>query len=153
GVVGVCVALVQGVLIRKINPMLGQKKSVLYGLMFYGVGLLSFAFASQSWMMLCAIVPYCLGGICGPAIQGIMSSQVPANSQGELQGALTSLISLTAIAGPPLMTNTFGAFSGINAPIAFPGAPFILGAIFISFSIWLANKYLVRYEEPASVPN
>ena len=56
------------------------------------------------------LIPYCLGGIGMPALQGIISSQVPSNEQGELQGALTSLMSLTAIVGPPLMTNTYAFF-------------------------------------------
>jgi DHA1 family tetracycline resistance protein-like MFS transporter len=148
GVVGICVALIQGVLIRKINPYLGPKKSVLYGMIFYGIGLLCFAFSSQTWMMMASIIPYCLGGICGPAIQGIMSSQVPADEQGELQGALTSLVSATAIAGPPLMTNTFGYFTGTHSPFYFPGAPFVLAAILVALGTWLAEIFLVRYTEP-----
>lgn len=102
GVVGVMIALVQGGLIRKIIPALGQKNSVYAGLSFYKLGFVLFAFASQSWMMFLFLVPYCLGGIAGPALQGIMSNSVPANEQGELQGALTSLMSVTSIIGPPL---------------------------------------------------
>lgn len=97
GVVGVLVSIVQGGLIRFINPKIGNEKSVYFGLLLYAVGLMLFAFATQTWMMFLFLVPYCLGGICGPALQSIISGNVAANEQGELQGALTSLISLTSI--------------------------------------------------------
>ena len=129
GVVGLLFALVQGVLIRFIIPKIGQKKSVYIGISLYALGLILFAFANQSWMMFAFLVPYCLGGIAGPALQGIISTQVPPNQQGELQGGLTSLISFTSIIGPPIMTNLFAYFTGKSAPIYFPGAPFLAGAI------------------------
>lgn len=125
GAVGIMVAIVQGGLIRIINPWLGQKRSVYVGLILYAVGFFLFAFATKGWMMFAFLVPYCLGGIAGPALQGIISGQVPANEQGELQGTLTSLISLTSIIGPPLMTNLFAYYTGENAPFYFPGAAFL----------------------------
>lgn len=142
GFVGLSVALVQGVLIRIAIPKLGQIKSVYIGLGFYALGFVLFAFANQGWMMFAFMVPYALGGIAGPSLQGIMSSQVAPNEQGELQGALTSLISLTSIVGPPLMTNIFAAFTGESAPTYFPGAPFLLGAVFTLISIFLAVRIL-----------
>jgi DHA1 family tetracycline resistance protein-like MFS transporter len=146
--VGFMVALVQGGLIRFINPKLGQKRSVYFGLLLYAVGLVLFAFASQGWMMFAFLVPYCLGGIAGPALQGIMSGQVPANEQGELQGALTSLISLTSIIGPLLMTNLFSYFTDAKTPVYFPGAPFLMGAILAVFSVLLAMRSLSSYSAP-----
>ena len=129
GMVGLLVAIVQGGLIRFINPKLGNEKSVYLGLTLYAVGLLLFAFATHTWMMFAFLVPYCLGGIAGPAMQSIISGQVPANEQGELQGALTSLMSVTSIIGPLVMTHLFAYFTEGNAPVRFPGAPFLLGAV------------------------
>lgn len=137
GVVGLLVGLVQGLLIRVVNPMLGNEKSIYLGLGLYALGLLLFGLATQSWMMFAILVPYCLGGIAGPALQATISTQVPANEQGELQGALTSLISATSIVGPPMMTNIFAYFTAKGAPVYMPGAPFILGFFFMLFSaIW-----------------
>jgi len=144
GVVGVLIALVQGGLIRIINPKLGAKRSVYFGLGLYLIGFILFAFASTSWMMFVFLVPYCLGGIAGPALQGIMSNQVPANEQGELQGALTSLMSATSIIGPPLMTGIFAYYTNKNN-LYFPGAPFILGALFTLFSLIFALRSLANY--------
>ncbi|QHT68873.1 TCR/Tet family MFS transporter [Rhodocytophaga rosea] len=144
GFVGLMVAIVQGVLIRIIIPKLGQKRSVYVGLFLYTIGFILFAFASKSWMMFAFIIPYAMGGIAGPALQGIISSQVPANEQGELQGALTSLVSVTSIIGPPLMTNLFAYFTESSAPVYFPGAPFVLGAILTFVSIFMSRVSLNR---------
>jgi DHA1 family tetracycline resistance protein-like MFS transporter len=142
GVVGILVATVQGGLIRYINPKLGNEKSVYTGLLLYSLGLILFAFASQSWMMFVFLIPYCFGGIAGPAIQSIMSSSVPANAQGELQGALTGLISLTSIAGPPMMTGLFAYFTKPKAPVHFSGAAFLLGALLMFASAIIAYRSL-----------
>jgi MFS transporter, DHA1 family, tetracycline resistance protein len=142
GIVGILVGLVQGLLIRYTNPKLGNNKSVYYGLLLYALGLILFAFASQSWMMFVFLVPYCLGGICGPALQAIISSNVPANEQGELQGSLTSLISLTSIFGPMLMTGLFSYFTSPRSPFHFSGISFLVGAVFMLISVGVAYKAL-----------
>lgn len=141
-VVGAMTALVQGVLIRFINPRLGNEKSVYIGLVIYSFGMLSFAFANQSWMMFVFMVPYCLGGIAGPALQAILSGHVPRNEQGELQGALTSVISLTSIIGPLVMTNLFAWFTKPGASVHFSGAPFLLGSVLLMISALVAFSVL-----------
>jgi MFS transporter, DHA1 family, tetracycline resistance protein len=140
--VGLMVALVQGLLIRKIIPKLGQEKSLYLGLVLYSIGMVLFGLASSGWMMFAFTAVYCLGGIAGPSLQGIISGQVPANEQGELQGALTSLMSVTSIVGPPAMGILFSFFTGPKAPIQLPGAPFFAGAILMVGSSVLAYKSL-----------
>ncbi|MDQ6610066.1 MAG: TCR/Tet family MFS transporter [Bacteroidota bacterium] len=137
-VVGLLVGSVQAGLTRVVNPILGNEKSIYIGLALYSLGMLLFAFANQSWMMFVFLIPYCLGGICGPALQSIMAGYVPPNEQGELQGSLTSLMSATTIIGPPLMTNVFAFFIGKTAPVYFPGAPFLLGSLFMTASALIA---------------
>src|SRR5258705_3660655 len=124
--VGLLVGLVQAVLTRKINPWLSNENSIYIGLFLYSLGLTLFAFASQSWMMFAFLIPYCLGGIAGPALQSTMASHVARNEQGALQGALTSLMSLTTIIGPLIMNNLFKYFTTSKAPFYFPGASFFL---------------------------
>jgi DHA1 family tetracycline resistance protein-like MFS transporter len=138
--VGLMVATVQGGLIRIILPKLGTERSIWVGLLLYAAGLALFAFAAKGWMMFAILVPYCLGGIAGPAIQGYMSNSVPANEQGELQGGLTSLISISSIFGPLLMTESFYYFTKPNRFFQFPGAPFAIGAILMLLSAILAVR-------------
>ncbi len=139
GVTGLMAALVQGYLIRFIQPKIGNEKSIIYGLMLYAIGMILFAFANESWMMFAFLIPYGLGGIAGPAIQSVISGEVPKNEQGELQGALASLVSLTSIVGPPLMTQTFYYFTHGSAPFLFPGAPFFLAFILMVISAFIAH--------------
>lgn len=141
-VVGVLVSLVQGVLVRFVNPKIGNEKSVYVGLGLYTIGLILFGLASQSWMMFAFLIPYCLGGISGPGLQAIISGNVPPNEQGELQGSLTSVISITSIVGPLVMSNLFAFFTGPIAPFYFPGAPFMLAAILMLLSCFFAYKAL-----------
>ena len=136
------VGIVQGGLIRVVIPKLGQHKSVYVGLSLYAIGFVLFAFASQTWMMFAFMIPYALGGIAGPSIQGIISKHVPPNEQGELQGALTSLMSATSIFGPLLMTNLFAYFTSTAAPFHFPGAPMLFGAALTIVSAFLAFRTL-----------
>lgn len=142
GVVGLLVGAVQGGLVRIVNPKIGNEKSVYIGLLLYAIGMVLFGLATQTWMMFIFLIPYCLGGIAGPALQSIISGQVPPNQQGELQGALTSLMSATAIVGPPLMTNTFAYFTQKSAPAYLPGAPFFLASFLMLISAVLAFRSL-----------
>jgi DHA1 family tetracycline resistance protein-like MFS transporter len=150
-VVGVAAAVVQGGLVRAIVPRLGPARSVYVGLGLYSLGYLLYALATKTWMMFTFTAIYCLGGIAGPALQGIISGQVPSNEQGELQGALTSLASLTAIVGPLIMSNTFAYFTRPSAPVYFPGAAMLLGAAMVLLSALLARKSL-RKTVPSPVP-
>ncbi|HEY0059960.1 MAG TPA: TCR/Tet family MFS transporter [Flavisolibacter sp.] len=144
GMFGILIAIVQGGLIRVINPRLGNERSVYFGLLFYAIGLFLFAFASQSWMMFVFMIPYCLGGIAGPALQAIITGHVPSNEQGELQGVLTSLMSATSIIGPPVMTNLFAYYTRPAAPVHFPGVSFLLGSVLMLLSSIIAYGVLKK---------
>lgn len=138
GMVGILVGLVQGLLVRKINPILGNAKSIYLGMSLYSIGLFLFAFATQSWMMFVFLIPYCLGGIAGPALQSIISGNVAPNEQGELQGALTSVMSITSIIGPTIMTGLFSYFTGTKKPFHFSGVSFFLGGILMLLAAVIA---------------
>ncbi|MES2382330.1 MAG: TCR/Tet family MFS transporter [Bacteroidota bacterium] len=144
-VVGILVAFVQGYLIRILMPKLGHKNSIYIGIAMYALGLLLFGLAWQAWMMFAFLVPYCLGGIGGPAIQGLVSNQVPSNEQGELQGALTSLMSLTSIAGPLIMNNLFAYATAKDSMFYLPGAPFYLGSVMVFVALVLAMRTLSKH--------
>lgn len=145
GCAGILVAFVQGYLIRVVNPRLGNNLSVYVGIAFSTIGLLLFGLAFQGWQIYFILIPYCLGGLSGPALQSIISAKFPPSEQGELQGALTSLISVTSIVGPAMMTQVFEKFSAPNATYFFPGAPFLLGAAITIIGGLLAYRTLQRY--------
>lgn len=135
GFVGITIAIVQGGLIRLVINRIGERRAVYVGLVITALGFFGFAFAKTGWMMYAAIIPFSMGGFAIPALRGIMSNQVPQDAQGELQGAITSLVSMTAVMTPPMMTHIFGHFTGPSAPFYFPGAPFFTAAVLVSLSV------------------
>lgn len=154
GVVGIVFAIVQGGLIRVIIPKLGQNRSVYVGLGLYALGLLLYAFATEDWMMYVFTIVYCMGGIAGPALQGIMASSIAPNAQGELQGGFTSMMSITSIFGPLLMNSLlFSYFTSSMTPFYFPGAAMFVGALCCVVATIIARKALKKSSviQPAPV--
>jgi len=144
-IVGIAFAIVQGGLIRVIIPKLGQARSVYVGLAVTALGMFLYAFASQPWMMYAITFVYCLGGIAGPAIQGLMAGIIPPNAQGELQGGFTSLLTLTSIVGPILMSAIiFTYFTSKDAIVYFPGSAMFLGAMMCVVAAIIARSALKK---------
>jgi len=126
--VGTIMVLGQSTLPRVVIPRLGERRSAMIAMTVGGIGYAGYAFATEGWMMFAWLVTWLLGALTMPSIQALMSHRVAADSQGELQGAVGSLHSLSAIIAPPLMTQLFRFFTADDAPIHFPGAPFLLSS-------------------------
>ncbi|MEM1035386.1 MAG: TCR/Tet family MFS transporter [Pseudomonadota bacterium] len=134
GVVGVGSAISQAFLTGYLIKRLGPMKAAFWGLSMNTLALTLFAFAGAPWMAFAIISISAFGGVTMPAIQTITSSLTPKNEQGELQGAQSSMQAFTMIFSPLLMTSTFSAFSEREADYFvtyFPGAPFLLAALFV----------------------
>ena len=150
--VGTIMVLGQSTLPRVVIPRLGERRTAMIAMTVGGVGYAGYAFASQGWMMFAWLVTWLLGALTMPSIQAVMSHRVAADAQGELQGAVGSLHSLSAIIAPPLMTQMFRYFTAEEAPIHFPGAPFLLAsalAIAGMVLFWKATHTVVK--EPGAL--
>ncbi|MGR3712766.1 MAG: TCR/Tet family MFS transporter [Shimia sp.] len=132
---GIGFALVQGFLIAPSVRFFGNGRTVFIGLWIEVAALVFLGFIASGWLLLATIPIAALGGIGLPALQGIMSRRVPDDAQGELQGVSASLTSLAHIAAPLVMTQTFAMFSKDHAMLYLPGAPFLLAAFLMVFSI------------------
>lgn len=143
GLVGLLVAFVQAYLAQKSAYFLGLERSIVIGFGLYTVGMFLFAVATRTWMMFVFLIPYCFGGIAMPNLQSYMAGHVAPNQQGELQGGLTSLMSLSTIFGPLLMTNVFYYFTTDKAPFYFPGAAFFVGGLMMASSMLITWKVLL----------
>jgi len=130
-VVGATIMFVNAVLVGPVIARLGEKGAVFIGFGAMSFGFSVFAFASESWMMIAGIFPFALVGLAQPAIRGMMANLVPADAQGELQGATASVMSLTMIVSPIFMTELFYRFSRDGAIVDFPGAPFLAAALLV----------------------
>ena len=142
--VGLASALVQGGMVRVLMPWLRERRALVVGLLFSAAGFAALGAATEGWMMYAFIGPFALGGLAGPAVQSLISREVAASEQGELQGSLASLASLTSIAGPLLATSLFARFSPPDADPRIPGAPFFAAACFQVAGLLLALRLFAR---------
>lgn len=150
-VVGLLVAIVQGFLVGKMVTKFGKKKVVTFGFLFWTIGMFLFSLAQEPWMLYVFLIPYAFGGIAGPTVQGLISNQVSEKEQGNLQGAITSLLSITAILGQLLFSSVFYFFIRPNQNIYFPGAPYALAALLlvVAFLFAQAAMHKIGMEEDA----
>jgi MFS transporter, DHA1 family, tetracycline resistance protein len=149
---GAAAALMQAVLLGILLPRLGEQRALLLGLSSNVIGFVLYGLATQGWMMYAIIVASSLGFLVQPVAQGIISKQVGPDEQGALQGALTSLISLTAVVGPILATSLFSYFTAPTAVVTVPGAPFFGGAVLFLGGMILALATFRRTGAPAPAP-
>jgi len=134
---GVMMAVVQGGLTRVIVPRIGEQMAVFVGLTVGALSFLGYALADSTWLMYACLTFASFTGLAYPSMNALMSRQIPSSAQGELQGGVASLYSLTAIIGPLVMTQLFGYFTTARAPVYFPGAAFAFAALLTVGSIAL----------------
>lgn len=143
-VVGLLVAIVQGFLVGVLVKKFGKRKIIIYGFLLWTVGMFLFSFAKEPWMLYAFLIPYALGGIAGPTVQGVISNQVSEKEQGILQGSITGLVSITAILGQLIFSPVFYYFIRPEGAIYFPGAPYALAALFLLAAFILAFTAIKR---------
>ncbi len=129
GLVGLLMAIVQGGLIRLVIPRLGPARTAFLGFFSAAAAYIGIAFAPNGQIVYAWLVVSALAGFVMPAVQAILTNQVPQNEQGELQGIIGSISSVGMIIGPLAMTQTFGYFTSGAAPIYFPGAAFLVAGV------------------------
>ena len=151
GFIGILMVFSQGYLIRIVIPALGMRWAGVVGLSFTITAFLGYALSQTPTMAYMFMIAGALGGIAGPAMSGIASSQVGPDQQGELQGAIGSVGSLTNIISPLLMTMVFGIYTGSDAPSYFPCAPFILAAILTMMSLVLFFRITIGFAQKETV--
>lgn len=137
GIYGISAALVQAVLIRVLIARAGERRTVIYGLIFDVVACLALAIVTSGTVALILTPMAALGAVVTPALQGVMSRRTGDDAQGELQGVLASIHALAVIVSPLMMTGVFAAFTGAGAPVVFPGAPFVLAAVLLGLALML----------------
>ena len=138
---GAVSALFQGVLVGPAIRFMGERRAARLGMVVGVAAAAGYAWASEGWMVYVLIVFGGFQGFAMPAINALMSYEVEADAQGELQGAVASLQALGSIVGPPLMTGVFAFFVSTKAPFQFPGAPFLLAAFLMLAGTLLLPRY------------
>jgi MFS transporter, DHA1 family, tetracycline resistance protein len=139
---GMLLAVIQGLLVGKVIGRFGAVPTAVYSLCFAIPSYLIIGFAGSTEIAILGLVVGSITGLTFPAMQSLMTTRIAEDAQGELQGAIASIVSLTSIIGPPAMTGVFGAYSD-NIGLLFPGAPYMLATalmVVAVFTLWLTLK-------------
>jgi len=151
GLFGICAALVMALILPRLIPVLGEWRTSVLGICFSCLGLAGYAFSWQGWMVYAVILLTTIENVADPALRSIASAKVPPSAQGELQGAMTSMTSLTTIIGPAIFTQLFSGFTGEGAIIEFAGAPYLMAAIFMALAAIVFVTRISRDTSAAAV--
>ena len=137
--VGASIAAVQTGLIAPVVARLGERRAMILGLCFGVLAFAMFGFAPNVPFAISAIVMTALWGLAGPPSQSLITHRVSGSEQGELQGALASLRSISMLIGPGLFSAVF--WYSINARMhawQLPGAAWYLAAALLATTLLLA---------------
>ena len=143
-VVGLLVAIAQGFLVGVLVKKFGKRTVIISGFLLWTVGMFLFSLAAEPWMLYAFLIPYALGGVAGPTVQGVISNQVSEKEQGNLQGAITGLVSVTAILGQLIFSPVFYYFIRPEGDIYYPGASYALAAFFLLIAFLFAVLAMKR---------
>jgi DHA1 family tetracycline resistance protein-like MFS transporter len=151
-VVGITAAVVQGGLTRVAVKKLGERNALVVGLGFSVVSYVMYGLATQGWMLYAILVVGSLGGIAGPSVQALISKAAGPSEQGTVQGAISSIMSLTGVVGPVVFTHLFGYFTSDAAPMKIPGVAFFGGAALIFLGMLLAVRTFSGFKDEPEGP-
>jgi MFS transporter, DHA1 family, tetracycline resistance protein len=140
--VGICSMVVQGRAIGPIVKRFGERRALLLGLACGAAGFLIFGAAPTGALFCLGIPVMALWGVAGAATQALMTQLVSPDRQGQLQGATSSVQSVSQLVGPFLFTLTFAYFIGSDAPLKLPGAPFLLASVLLTLALLIAARTL-----------
>jgi DHA1 family tetracycline resistance protein-like MFS transporter len=142
---GIAMALAQATLTGRLAARIGGERAALLGLSTAALMALCYALVPQGWMVFVLAGVGALQAITYPSLNALMSRQIPANAQGELQGGIASLTSIANVVGPLVMAQTLAYFTAPAAPVHFPGAAFVLAAL-----INTGAALLIFWKRPAA---
>jgi len=142
--VGICSALVQGVLVSPLVRRFGERSVLLTGLACGAAGFAGYGLASSGALFLAAVPVVALWGLASPAAQGLMTRHIGPSEQGALQGASGSIMGIATMIGPGLFAATFAYAIGDNAPWHVPGAAFLLAAVLLAAGAVIAARTTTR---------
>ena len=155
-VVGICTAAISGGLTGRAVKLWGEKRTLYTGQFFGAMGMFIAGLARSSFLYLASIPVISIWNIAMPAAQSMMTHRVSEKEQGELQGAIQSMRSITFIIGPWLFLKVFGWFINPKNPVHVPGAPYYLAAALLFTAMLMSTRikgtYAVSTRPASAVP-
>jgi MFS transporter, DHA1 family, tetracycline resistance protein len=141
--VGIASIVVSAFVVGPVTRWIGERATLMLGLLFGVVGFLIFALAPTGLIFWLAIPVMALWGLEGPACMALMSRLVGGSEQGQLQGANASVTGIANLFGPGLFTLTFAFAIGGGRELNLPGAPFLIAALLLAaaaIAAWFATR-------------
>jgi DHA1 family tetracycline resistance protein-like MFS transporter len=148
GAMGLCSALVGGVLTGPVVRRIGERRALMLGLAFGVTGFTLFGLAPTGTVLLFAIPLMALRGLADPALTALMTRRVLPSEQGRLQGAVSSLLGIAGLIGPTVYSESYAFFAAPHRGWNVPGAPFLISAGLLLAAAVLATR---RAAAPAPV--
>lgn len=145
GAYGIFHALAQAFLTGPVVARLGERWSLVLGMAFETGAMLTLTFVTQGWILFAMAPIFAMGGIGMPALQSLITRHVDADRQGQLQGVLSSLVSLSAVFGPVFFSFVYHGFRP-----TWPGAVWLI-AICV-YLLALPLMLGIRRSSPPAAP-
>lgn len=123
---------------------LGERATAFLGFVFSILGFFGISTVATDWELYAWLLPWSLMGLVMPSLRALMSNSIPANAQGELQGAISGIMGLAAMGTPLFMTQLFRYFSQPDAIVYYPGASFLAASISMLCAFFIAIYALTR---------
>jgi len=142
--VGLCAMIVQGTLVKPIAARFGERRALLAGLLCGATGFAIYGLAPTGTIYYLGIPIMACWGLAGPSAQALMTRRVGPSEQGQLQGAIASLMGIAGLIGPVIFTETFALFIGPGVDWHIPGAPFLLASLLLLLAAVLAWRATAR---------
>lgn len=138
---GFGIVIIQGVLIRPILKRFGERVTALFGMCIHLLTFLAYPLMTETWHVFAYLPISVFSAVAVPALQGLMSNNVPKNTQGELQGVMSSLTAIATIVSPFVMTRVFSHFTREDSAIYLPAAPFIVSALAVMIALVVFHRW------------
>jgi len=142
---GVLMGVVQGGLVKRIVPWLGETRSAIIGLCILAAAYAGYGLSPHSWMMYAIMTVAAFAGITQPALQSYVTKHIPANEQGAVQGVFGSLQSFAGIPGPLVASYIFGWSVLPGHPVWMSGITFFVTSGFLLLAMLLARQAFSRH--------
>ncbi|MBS0502203.1 MAG: TCR/Tet family MFS transporter [Proteobacteria bacterium] len=138
--VGLIMALTQTFLTGPIVKRLGERGAAMLGLTGAILGFVAYAFATKTWMAYAIMAAIAVQSLVQPSLMAMLSRRATPETQGEVQGIGSMAMGIGAIVAPVLLTGTMAKFTSAGAPVYFPGAAFLVSALFGLLALILLTR-------------
>ena len=137
---GVAGILLQSFVVGPVVKQVGERGALLIGLFSGCVGFMIYGLAPTGWLYLCGLPIVAFTGMIQPGLQGLMTRRVQPWEQGQLQGANSAMMGITAIVGPALYLLPFAWVVRHDATLHLPGLPVLIAAFMLLGAAVLAFR-------------